>query len=94
MATWLRDWRKERLLTQEEAAKRIGVTPVTISRWETSAYPIPDSLQARLDYLAIPPRITPWNHPELFTRSKLGRRRWIYTAKPGVRARGPFILPK
>jgi transcriptional regulator with XRE-family HTH domain len=32
----LRKLREERLLTQEELAERVGVTPLTISRWENS----------------------------------------------------------
>jgi transcriptional regulator with XRE-family HTH domain len=32
----LKKLREERLLTQEELAEKVGVTPLTISRWENS----------------------------------------------------------
>jgi len=35
----LREWRRKRLLTQEELAAKVGVTFTTISNWETGEAP-------------------------------------------------------
>jgi transcriptional regulator with XRE-family HTH domain len=35
----LKEWRRKRLLTQEELAAKVGVTFTTISNWETGEAP-------------------------------------------------------
>lgn len=37
--TFLREWREHRLLTQEQAAERIGITQATLSRIERGLIP-------------------------------------------------------
>lgn len=47
-AVRIREWRKRLGLTQEEAARRIGVSRVTIQNWEGGATPISEAAQQRM----------------------------------------------
>ena len=38
-AQWLKRYRRERGLTQQELADRIGVSNKSVSRWESGSYP-------------------------------------------------------
>lgn len=44
----LKEIRKKRFMTQERLAKELGVTPVTISRYETGAHQLSVSMAKRI----------------------------------------------
>ncbi|HEN4675735.1 TPA: helix-turn-helix transcriptional regulator [Streptococcus agalactiae] len=51
----LKELRKEKKLTQEELAGEIGVSKITILRWENGERQIkPDKAQALADYFEVP----------------------------------------
>lgn len=51
----LKELRKEKKLTQEELASEIGVSKITILRWENGERQIkPDKAQALADYFGVP----------------------------------------
>lgn len=57
----LRAWRKARGLTQEQLARRLGVSRLAVQSWEGARRPIPPMLRPALNGLdaAAPPNPTP-----------------------------------
>lgn len=45
--------RKEKGITQEQLADKVGVSPQAVSKWELSSYPDPQLLPAIADYLGV-----------------------------------------
>ena len=45
--------RKEKAITQEQLADKVGVSPQAVSKWELSSYPDPQLLPAIADYLGV-----------------------------------------
>lgn len=45
--------RKERGITQEQLADKVGVSPQAVSKWELSSYPDPQLLPAIADFLGV-----------------------------------------
>lgn len=49
----LRRIRKEKGITQEQLAEKVGVSPQAVSKWEISSYPDPQLLPAIADFLGV-----------------------------------------
>ena len=73
LAGTLRAWRTERNWTQAKLAVHLNIMQATVSKWETGAKPIPDSVEARLVALAGTPEGFSRGHPRLPEDSSRGK---------------------